>query len=108
MVLNSKELDKLIDKYQFEADRNFRNYQETGMTRYDTASRKAEDLADTLRVVKTAADDHNKVLHYRSQLSLLASQAQRISDPGEAGHILKSLIALAEMDGLIRREVQNE
>lgn len=104
MVLKGKELDKLIDKYQAEADKNFRNYQETGITRYDTASRKAEDLADTLRVVKSAADDHNKVLHYRSQLSLLASQAQRIQDAGEAGQLLKSLIALAVADGLIRKE----
>lgn len=104
MVLNGKELSALIEKYEDEAQKNYRNYQETGMSRYERAQHKAEDLADTLKVALGAVAEHQKLCYYRGQLHHIASAARRVKDPGEAQHILTSIIAIAEMDGLIGKE----
>lgn len=104
MVLTGKQLQDLIDKYDADARKNERNYMETGMSRYQTAWHKAEDLVDTLRAAQNAVEEHNKLLHYRSQISMLAAQARRCDDPGAAGPLLDWIISLAVSDGLIQKE----
>lgn len=88
MVLKGKKLEKVIAKYDDEAARNYRNYQESGISRYERQQHKAEDLADTLRVALNAVDEHTKLGFYRGQLHHFASQARAIKDPGEAGPLI--------------------
>lgn len=61
MVLEKEKLDKLIDRYDQKAEKAYRNYQETGMQRYQTEQHNNEDLADTLRIALSAHDDHMKL-----------------------------------------------
>lgn len=113
MVLNGKELTALIDKYNEEAEKNYRNYQETGMSRYERAQHKAEDLADTLRVAAKAMDDHQKRLHYQTSIHNWAALAlkikeelsmQELSDQKLVTMLLNEIIAVARMDGLCPKE----
>ena len=49
--MSKKELMKLADSFQKKADTAFQNYQETGASRYDSAFRRNEDIADRKSVV---------------------------------------------------------
>ena len=44
--MDKKKLMELAERYQRKADTAFQNYQETGITRYDTARRNNEDMAE--------------------------------------------------------------
>lgn len=113
MIPSKKELDKLIAKYQEEADKNYRNYQETGMSRYERAQHKAEDLADTLRMAAHAADDHQKRLYYQTEIHNWAALARKIkedySKPEPSNQrlvtmLINEILAVARLDGLIPKE----
>ena len=49
--MDKKKLMELAERYQCKADTAFQNYQETGITRYDTARRNNEDMAEALSVL---------------------------------------------------------
>ena len=50
--MDKKKLMELAERYQHKADTAFQNYQETGITRYDTANGDAMLTIDDLRPVK--------------------------------------------------------
>lgn len=102
MVLKGKQLDDLIAKYEVEADKNWRNYQDTGLSRYERAQHKAEDLADTLKVARDASEDHNKMLQYRWIITKWAAMLKE--DHEKAQTVRKEIIAYARLEGLIGQE----
>ena len=55
--MKKEELMKLADSFQKKADAAFENYQETGMSRYGSAYRRNEELADALR--PAVGDSHH-------------------------------------------------
>ena len=57
--MDKKSLMKLADGFQKKADAAFENYQQTGMSRYGSAYRRNEELADALRMAAGAADEHH-------------------------------------------------
>ena len=101
MTIPKKELEKLVEKYEAKAAKAFDDYQQTGMTRYETAYHNAQDLADSLRMALDASDDHHALLHFRSNLSMLAGEAAKARTPEEKDKVLKQLVSLARMNGLI-------
>ena len=72
------ELEKLADAYQKKAEAAYYNYQETGMTRYDTQWRKNEDMAEAIRMALNSKEEHDMLVHLRGDLAELASCADRI------------------------------
>ena len=52
--MDKEKLMELAERYQHKADTAFQNYQETGITRYDTARRNNEDMAEALRMAASA------------------------------------------------------
>ena len=104
--MNKNELEKLIAKYDQQADKAYQDYQATGLTRYDTARRKAEDLADALRMALTAEDDHNRLIALRCAVSEWAGTIQRLKSIPEKGKsvetnlLLKAILSTARMHGL--------
>ena len=70
--MDKKKLMELAERYQCKADTAFQNYQETGITRYDTARRNNEDMAEALRMAASAKEDHDRMIHLRGVLSQLA------------------------------------
>ena len=92
--MDKKKLMELAERYQCKADTAFQNYQETGITRYDTARRNNEDMAEALRGVL-------------SQLAWRAAEANRASEvdrPRKMQAVLGELLSAARMQGLIRDE----
>lgn len=116
---NGIDVEKLSDgggsgyeelSYQCKADTAFQNYQETGITRYDTARRNNEDMAEALRMAASAKEDHDRMIHLRgvlSQLAWRAAEANRASEedrPRKMQAVLGELLSAARMQGLIRDE----
>ena len=93
--MTREELQALADRYQRIADRAYRNYQETGIGRYDTKYRDNERLADALRMADDAAEDHQAMVHYKGELADSAYKAGRIkySDPETAEKLRKEIIS---------------
>lgn len=74
--MDEKKLMELAERYQRKVDTALQNYQETGMTRYDTALQNNEDMADALRMAASAKADHDKLIYLRGALSQLAWKKQ--------------------------------
>ena len=91
--MDKKALESLAEKYETKADHAYRNYQETGITRYDRERRQNEELAEAMHMAATAADDHHALVHLRGSLASLASEAKHIEYVPE-DQKLKALEAL--------------
>ena len=81
--MTKDKLEKLAEQYQRKADAAYENYQETGITRYNTARRNNEDMADALRMAAAAKDDHDKMICLRHELYQLATKADRANRAAE-------------------------
>lgn len=104
--MDRKSLEALADKHQAKADRAYRNYQETGISRYDNERRKNEDIADAMRMAAAASDDHQKVIHLRATLADLSAKAAHIEympedqKPKALESLRKNLLAMARLEGI--------
>lgn len=93
-----------------DGDAHGSKYQETGITRYDTARRNNEDMAEALRMAASAKEDHDRMIHLRgvlSQLAWRAAEANCASEeerPRKMQSVLGELLSAARMQGLIRDE----
>lgn len=100
-MIDKKDLEKLIERYDKKAETAFRNYQETGMGRYDTECRNAEDMAEALRAAYNAAAEHETLISLRAQIILWASQAdgllRRKDLPAAVESMLLDIVAYAEV-----------
>ena len=67
--MDKEKLYKLAERYQNKADTAYNAYQETGITRYDTARRNNEDLAEAIRAAAAASDEHNELVHLRGNMA---------------------------------------
>ena len=108
MTLTKTELEQLAYKYQVKADKAYRNYQETGITRYSTAHRDNEDLADALRMAADAADEHQAYFSMQAQMMNFAAKAQHLlyappddAKEAETDRLLKNLVSYGKLQGLI-------
>ena len=109
--MKKEEILKLADKYQEKADIAAENYQETGVTRYGSAARRNEDLAEALRMAAEAADEHQAYISMKGQMSNFAWRARMVAiteDKGERDKLMDSLVrdlvAYGKLFGLIRGE----
>lgn len=98
-MIDKKELQKLITRYDEKAERAFRNYQETGMGRYDTERRNAEDMADALRAAYHAAEEHQTLISIKGQVVWWAGDAEgllrREKLPAAVESFLRDVVAYA-------------
>ena len=92
--MDKKKLMELAERYQCKADTAFQNYQETGITRYNTARRNNEDMAEALRMAASAKEDHDRMIHLRGEEDR----------PRKMQAVLGELLSAARMQGLIRDE----
>lgn len=105
-MMDAKALKKLIDRYQQKADTAYRNYQESGVSRYDREYRNNEDLADALLIALNASGEHTQLISIRSDLASLAGAAEQAvhhHDVDEATKVLNNLIAVATSYGVYGR-----
>lgn len=108
--MDKTKLMKMAEQYQRKADTAFQNYQEAGITRYDTARRNNEDMADALRMAASAKEDHEKLVFLRAELYQMASQALAANHaaeedrPAKLRAVINELLSVARLQGLIRDE----
>lgn len=109
-MMSKAELEVLVQKYEDKADRAFRNFQETGISRYDRERRNAEELADAIRMAAGASDDYAALVHLRADLveaAHLARAAKTKSEEKRQEAMEKALEAVETMAvrrGLMREE----
>lgn len=105
--MTEKELLALAEKYQAKADRNYRNYQGTGISRYDRERRNAEELAEALRMAANAATDHLTLVNFRSYIYGWGRKARAlIADPcfEKESLLLNEIVTVAVAQGLLGKE----
>lgn len=93
--MKKKELEKLADSFQTKADTAFRNYQETGISRYCSTARRHEKMADAIRIAAGAADEHYAYINLKLEMSNLASRAEKVqhsSDEKERVELVEALV----------------
>lgn len=108
--MDNARIAQLRDQYRARADTAYKNYQDSGDSRYYRTKNRAEDIADALQIALDSADDHNRMLDLRSSLGVLANKAQRIIDnargdpydPVDVQDLLLTVIAEARVRGLIK------
>lgn len=105
--MSKEELMKLAESFQKKADAAAENYQETGMSRYGSAARRNEDIAEALRMAAQASDEHHAYISMKGQMSNFAWRAHIASlatgDEREklVDALLRDLTAYGRMAGLI-------
>lgn len=108
--IDKEKLYKLAERYQNKADTAYNAYQETGITRYDTACRNNEDLAEAIRAAAAASDEHNELVRLRGNMADLAGMAQRAKNSDEETKAMRldvlmdSCISIGRLMGFLRRE----
>ena len=95
--MDKASLEALANRYRVKAEKAFRNYQETGMQKYERERINAEDLEEAIRMAINAADDHSLMIYLRSSICDLAAKAEF------GGDVRKDLIAIAESSCGYRR-----
>lgn len=99
-MIDKKMLEKMIAKQDAKAEKAFQNYQETGMGRYDTERRNAEDMAEALRVAYNAKEDHDKMVSLNAQIIWWAGEAEAAQRheklPPSVESLLRDIVAYAE------------
>ena len=101
--MDKEKLYKLAERYQNKADTAYNAYQETGITRYDTARRNNEDLAEAIRAAAAASDEHNELVHLRG----MAQRAKNSDEETKAIRLdvlMDSCISIGQLMGFLRRE----
>jgi len=73
--MTKDELSRLIERLDDKARRNEENFQSTGTARYDYERRRAEEMADALRMALNAKDEHDKLLRFRMVISMWGKEA---------------------------------
>lgn len=75
-MIDKKTLADLAHKFRIKALKDYDNFQQTGITRFDTSRRRNEDLADAFDMAVNAADEHNECVNMKLVLSEYAALAK--------------------------------
>ena len=101
--MTKKEIQGYIRRKDAVAESNYRNYQDSGVTRYEIAYLRAEFEADLGRLALNAADDHAELIGMKATIGELAGRAVRAmhyEDPAEMRKVWKDFVAYAHSKGL--------
>lgn len=109
--MNKATIEKLALKYQAKADKDFNNYQESGIKQYLYSYHKNEDLAVALRVAVGAADEHQAYIALKLRMAGFIQRAERAAGTQvdfEKEVIIKTLIQdmiqYGKLEGLTREQ----
>ena len=87
--MDRKEIEAYIRRKDEVAERNYRAFQDSGVTRYDTNYRRAEFEADLARLALNAAGDHTELIAVKATIGELAGRAVRAMHYGDAEELQK-------------------
>ena len=93
--MKKEDIVKLASKYQAKADKDFSEYQNSGIKQYLYSYHRNEDLAVALRMAVNAADEHQAYIALKIKMAEFMQRAQRIESTSiefEKSTMIKSLI----------------
>lgn len=108
--MTKERLMQMAENYRQKADRDFRNYQESGIGRFGTAYHRHEELADALTMAAEAADEHAAYLALKHQMYVFANRANEIQHAHEmqreklALELAKQVLAYGRLQKLVRED----
>ena len=102
--MDRKRIEKLAYRYGVKAEKAYRNYQDSGDSRYDREYRNNSEMADILSMALGAVDEHNAHISMRADLSNLAAKAEyALRHPDEVTSALNNVVGVACAYGLYKR-----
>ena len=102
-MLERKELQKLVEKYEALHVKNFDLYQQCGEQKYLRASERYEDMAQAFQMAIDAEEDYSKKVHYGTLITYFAQNAAdalRNGNPETMKGVLKYIINEADKNKL--------
>ena len=107
MLLPKDKLLAMAEKYQAKAEKAYQNYQETGIQKYQTAYRNADDLAASLTAAADAVEDKQLLMSLKSEIIWYAHifelTANNISDEKVKNEINNFVSMAVAFAGYVRR-----
>lgn len=106
--MKREEIEKFIQQQEGVYHRQYMAYQDSGDSKYASQYRRAEKLIDIARIAAGAADDHSMVGTLKSELSMLANDADKMyfagdyNDPEKMRKYLHKVVSVAKAYGLAR------
>ena len=102
--MDKKRIEKLAYRYGVKAEKAYRNYQDSGVARYDREYRNNSELADIMTMALGAADEHNAYISMRADLADIAKKAEHaLRHPDEVTSALNNVVGVACAYGLYKR-----
>lgn len=110
--MDKQQIKEVLAKQEALYEKNFAAYQETGMKKYETAYRKAEDMADLCRMALANGGDMQEMYNIKADMISLGGRANSLIRGGynkfDAIKLLKDLISAARMAGLDVKWIEEE
>lgn len=103
-MMSKAELEVLAKKYAVKADKAYRNYQETGISRYNRERQNAEELFYAFQAAANAAEEHAALIGMQTVMHNLANRAQKADTAAQAKAVLDELVSYARMMGLAQED----
>lgn len=107
--MTKEQIEKMIEQQRKISDRNYMNYQESGISRYMRAHEKAEDLIELCQTALGVADIKQENGILRSNLTECAYKAIKLdhdnrwldqSNLDEIGNLVKTLASYGRLMGV--------
>lgn len=89
--MDKAQIEALRDRYNAMSERNYRYYQETGMSRYARQQKQADDIVDLANLALNAVDTAHAYSNLRGDFSSIASKAGRVVHGGRQEDAMKLL-----------------
>lgn len=103
--MNKQAIEKIMIAQQNLADRNYQNYQDTGIQRYWRTYQKADDIAQICQQALAAADDHQAAIIVKLDLQQFAARAIRLVHDWDDENAKQLIQDLAAWDGCTMSEI---
>ena len=106
--MKREEIEKFIKQQEGVYERQYQAFQDSGDSKYASQYHRAEKLIDIARIAANAADDHSMVGTLKSELSMLANDADKLyfandyNDPEKMRKYLHKVLSVARAYGLAR------
>lgn len=103
--MDNARIAQLRDQYRARADTAYKNYQDSGDSRYYRTKNRADDIADALQIALDSVSEHNKLIDLRVLVANLALEARQLIQSGDAVDI-RTFLKRVECEAHVRELIK--